>query len=668
MKIRAREIASRQSDRESGQAAAVVALFLFFVFLAFASLAIDGAMTYLVRRDLQNVADSAALAACRVMAYQDTSTTPMQAALNIVAQHLGSTAEFAGDDPPNTNIGAGAGLVKGIEVPITSTASTDLRVALQRRVPTVLTQFFGRSDSIMGAKAHCDSTAGGGLLPIAIQRYDIGSKVDYLANQNALSSGVLYSDTSQLETWDGRYGPFNVPVPVDPWIASPTNPGPEVVILGQQAETNNGESNMRDLVLLDIRNIVATPPEYYNGADSQADAAKDMSQNWIYTHGYPGPFPQTGSQVAILDGANTNFAAGAMDLAGYNVGDVVAAIVYDGFVWTKPDFGVSVTPKSGNGIAAGFRPVDASTAVSYTVSIGCSSPCPGTWIQPLDFDLTFDLTEKPGGALPPGIVMELDGVPMTPGVPFALPSPVPQSGWNSTLRIWETEPITVVAQYLSGLNVAARYTGLFHGASSNFGFGAVGTYDYALRSDHGQLVVEQGSSSTANPVVGANSSFPGGQGCKDVPLSARILLNGTEQSWSSYFSSPQNITLNIKKNTGNNYDTLSFALDVKPGAPVTPSGASNTLRLTLGGASSNCNSPLIPTHQEDIPIVIAPLALGGTPNKFVIIQGYALFEVTRYYPPNSGNPNTVYGESISPLYESYSDIKVGLRPRLVPWQ
>ncbi len=58
---------------ESGQAAVLVAILFFFAFLALAWLAIDGAITYLGRRDLQNVADAAALSACTNLANSGTA-------------------------------------------------------------------------------------------------------------------------------------------------------------------------------------------------------------------------------------------------------------------------------------------------------------------------------------------------------------------------------------------------------------------------------------------------------------------------------------------------------------------------------------------------------------------------------------------------------------------
>ncbi len=657
-------------ESESGQAAALIALLLFFVFLALASLAIDGAMTYLARRDLQNVADSATLAACQVLANGGDGAAALSEAQATIAKNLGSSAPFAGSNPPSTNQGAGSGLIQGIEV---SVPVTGVRVALLRTVPTVLTQFLGRTQTLIDARARCDSTAGGGLLPIAVQRYDgaSGSMQDYVAVAGA-PPYPSDSVTTTIPSPPARYPPsFQVPIPLGQYTASPTSPGPEVVLLGQQAATNNGESSMRDLVLLDIRNVAdQNALEYYNGANSQADAAKYMSQNWIYSHGYPGPFPQVGSQIAILSGASTDFSSGAMSTAGYQVGDLVAAIVYDGYVWTRPTFGATLTPiNTANGIASS-RPIDTNTAVQYTLNIGCPSPCPTSWYQAMHFTVAFDFTEKPGGNLPPGMQLDLDGVPMTPGVPYTLPSIVPQSGSNFTLRVWNTATITDVAQYLTGLNATVQSveTGVAHGASSNFGFGTVAPLDFTLRSNHGLLIVHQGDSSAANPITyGAGSSIPNGQGCRNVPVSAQILINGAPGSWSAYFSSPNSILASIPQNSNNTFSAMNFPLVVQAGAATNTFNPPYTLRITVGGSSSSPTCSGISSHTEDIPLRILAPQPGGTPDKFVFIQGYTLFRVTRYDPPNSGNPNTVFARAVSPLYQDFSDIKVGLRARLMPW-
>lgn len=634
---------------ESGQAALLVAILLFFVFLVFASLGIDGAATYLTRRDLQNVADASALSACRALAQGEDATTALNAALNTISTNLGSWAEYAGSNPPSTNIGTGAGLLQGLEI-----ADPVVRVALQRPVPTVLTQFVGRTQTIITAQARCNSRAGGGLMPIAVPRYDGWSglpPVDNVANKQAVSSGVYYSATSSIQTWNGRYGPFQVPVPTSPWIASDgalsdLNTGPEVVLLGQSAETNNNENSMRNLVLLDIRNVASQVAlEYYNGADSQADAAKDMSQSWIYQHGYPGPYPQVGSQVAILDGASNNFTARAMDTAGYRPGDEIAAIVYDGYVWTTPDFDVTLTPVSGSGVTAGF-PSDAASAVQYTLSIVRAGPQP--WFSPLDFAVTFVFNNQ---TLPAGTQMTLNGNPVTPGT--AIPqNGITDAGWNGTLRIWNTEAITV-GQYLSGLNLIADSSlGRSEGASSNFGFGLIAANDYTARSSAGRLHLRQGDSYSADLTTYATPAFPvGGSGCNAL-VQAQILLGGAPLPWSTYFSSSANDTVKIRRDQDR---TLNFPLSVQA---TSPTGSGYILRLTV---NSPCNSISIPSHSVDIPVTFDVPAPTATPNKFVFIQGYTVFRISRV------DANDVWGYAISELFERYEDITIGLRPRLVPW-
>ncbi len=625
---------------ESGQAALVVALFLFFVFLAFAALGIDGAAFYLTRRDLQNAADASALAGCRAFAEGGSSTAALNAALNAVQSNLGSWAEFAGSNPPTTNTGTGANLLRGVEA-----VDPQVRVALQRPVPTVLTQFLGRDQTIATAQARCDSRAGGGLMPIAIQRYD-GEPGGTLRDYLAIPSAPPYPSDSITTTLPGRYGPFDVPIPDTAYTTSEAQPGPEVLLVGQSAETNNGESSMRNLVLLDIRDVASFPPEYYNGADSQADAAKYMSQDWIYMHGYPGPYPQVGSQVAILDGASNAFAAGAVQDAGYRVGDTIAAIVYDGYVWESPDYMVSLTPNPANpnGITAGY-PMDAATAVVYTVNIAQAGPRP--WFGALNFDLTFDFSNEP---LPPDTHVTLNGNELTAPDFAYTASAVTGAGWNGELRIWSTEAITQV-RYLSGLNLSADSSlGVTRGASSNFGFGPLGL-DYALRSNHGKIIVRQGDSASANVITFGAGPIPGGPGCRNVPLSASILAGGTAQPWATFFSSAQTMSVNLRQNE----NTLNFALNVRSGAPT----GSYTLRFSMGTSSTTCAS--VPLRTLDIPIEIELPSPTATPNKFVFIQGYAVFRITRV------DTNDVWGTAISQLFWRFEDIRVGLRPRLVPW-
>ena len=63
----------------------------------------------------------------------------------------------------------------------------------------------------------------------------------------------------------------------------------------------------------------------------------------------------------------------------------------------------------------------------------------------------------------------------------------------------------------------------------------------------------------------------------------------------------------------------------------------------------------------DVPLDILAAAPNATPDRFVYIQGYSVFRVSCV------DANDVWGYAISPLYESFEDIQVGLRARLVPW-
>jgi hypothetical protein len=659
-------------ESEAGQAAAVVALLLFFVFLPLAALAIDGSMVYLVRRDLQNVADATALSACRVLAEGGDTTAATSAAQNTLQTNLGANwSQFV-----SPQVGTGAGLLRGLEI-----GAPDVRVALQRPAPTVLTQFVGRGQTMVTAQAHCLSNGGGGLLPIAVQRYDGapgGTLRDYLGNKSAsgVSTGtgscarpvtlvdppLPYPSDSVTQTWAGRYGPFPVPVPQYPasdGSVSDSNTGPEVLLLGQSADTNNNESSMRDLVLLDIRNVASgIALEYYNGANSQADAAKNMSQDWIYQHGYPGPYPQTGSQVAILSGASNAFAAGAMQTAGYHVGDAVAAVVYDGYVWTTPNYKIVITPPANNGIA-GSQPLDEASAVAYTVAIVNTSPANTHWYTPIDLTFNFDFTNKP---VPPGTNMTMDGNPVTGGVYTV--NGVTEAGWSGTLRIWSSQLITP-SLYLSGLNLFATSSLRVRGASTNYGFG-VPDDDFALRngagdggSYPGKLVVRLNQGTQAVVTTFGAGSFAGGS-CKskasNVPVYAQLLLGGAPQAWGSYFSSSQNTNVDIAPGA---IKTVNFTLTPNPSAFL----GSYTLRISVD--SWNCTngavSTSLPPHTMDIPLDILEAAPNATPDKFVYIQGYAVFRISCV------DPNDVWGYAISPLYESFEDITVGLRPRLVPW-
>ena len=628
---------------EAGQAAALVALLLFLVFLPLAALAIDGGIVYLMRRDLQNVADAAALAACVDLANGGNSSSALSAATSTVANNLGTFADYVGPTPPTTNIGAGVTLIRGIEV-----SDVETRVALQRMAPTVLTQFVGRGQTPVTAQARCGANAGGGVLPVAVQRFDGrdpgATYVDHIAAEGA----PLYTTEVPVPFWHNTQYDYDVmvPLPESQWVASPSNPGPQFSLVGQSSESNNTPSSMNGLVSLDIRNVAAGAGqlEFYNGVTSgQANTYKDVTAQYLCAHGYPGPFPQVGSQIAELMGVSASFGPGTIRSCQYSVGDEVVAIVYDGYVWTTPDFQVTLTPRSdANGVRAGGYPNTLASAVQYSLTLATAGPA--TWFNPLSFDLTFVLSQP----APSDLHILLNGNSVTPGTPYRVPNVVQSVGWSGTVAMYVDSAgplITQTTSYLGGVNLVAESVGLGHtrGDSSQFGF--MVAQDFAVGTDDARTFVNQGGSQNVNlNTLGINEN------CNSVPVYADVVGG----AWNDYFSSSQSAAIKVKGNP----QSVNFGLSANTtGLNDTPL----TLRLTVGpNAIGGCN--VAQAHSVDVALaVLQPLDNMATINNFVIIQGFVVMRI------DAITSNDVLAHVVSPLYPDLSQITVGLRPRLVPW-
>jgi hypothetical protein len=628
------------SQSEAGQAAAVVALLLFFVFLPLAALAIDGGIVFLMRRDLQNVADASALSACIDLAHGGNEATALVTATNTVATNLGTYADYVGDSPPTSNTGTGTSLIKGIEI-----SGVEVRVALQRLAPTVLTQFFGRGQTPVTAQARCGANYGGGVLPVAVQRFDGrnpgATYVDHIAAEGA----PLYTTEVPVPVWHNTQYDYDVmvPLPLSQWTASANNPGPVFSLVGQSSETNITPSSMNGMVSLDIRNVAAGAGllEFYNGVTSgQANAYKDVTSQYLCAHGYPGPFPQIGSQVAQLMGVSANFGPGTIGNCQYHVGDSVVAIVYDGYVWRTPDFQVTLAPNNSlnpNGIANVYPyPNTPASAVQYSLTLGTAGPA--AWFNPLSFDLTFFLSEP----VLPDLHILLDGNPVTPGTPYRVNNVSQSTGWSKTVAIYmDSASISQTTSYLGGVSLLAESVSLGHtrGDSSQFGFQA--SSDFAVSTDDAQAFVNQGGSQNINL-----NTLGVGLNCNNVPVHADIVGGG----WGTYFSSSQNTNVKVT----NQPQSVNFGLTaITTGLNDT----TVTVRFTVGPGSCTTKQ-----HSIDIPVAIKqPLANQATIDNFVIIQGFAVLRI------ESITSNDVLARAISPLLPDLSTVMVGLRPRLVPW-
>ena len=335
---------------EEGQAAVFIALLLMFALIALTALAIDGGHLYVVRRDLQNMADAACLAAATEFSLGGDDTDAFQAAVDYVLANGGSEDLYTpleGDD---------AGLFKGLQV-----SGAGIRVALVTEVPTYFTMIFNRTGAGVSARAHCNAFAAGGLLPIAVRRYQYNEEqpaqqLDLLANKNCQPPACYYHGPEGLYvegTWEGRYGQMSVWLPLDaPSMGEkdelqtgnidcdvpPADDPPDYVgacVLGDGVSTNDGTSNYKGFVLLDIRNLVPGPVEYLSGATGQSNTNKDISERWLCS-GYGNTPPMVGDQLAMLDGVSNDFAAQEMATC-WEVGQEFVAVVYIGYVWSIPD-------------------------------------------------------------------------------------------------------------------------------------------------------------------------------------------------------------------------------------------------------------------------------------------------------------------------------------------
>jgi hypothetical protein len=634
----------RESKREEGQAAVFITLLLMFALIALTALAIDGGHLYVVRRDLQNMADAACLAAATEFSLGGDDTAAYQAALDYVLANGGSEHLYTPLD------GEGTSLFKGIQV-----TDADIRVALVTEVPTYFTMIFNRTGAAVSARAHCNAFAAGGLLPIAVRRYQYNEdepteQLDLLANKNCQPPGCYYHDATHYNevTWPSRYGDMTVWLPLDaPSMGEkddiqtgnidcdipPADDPPDYVgacILGDGVSTNDGTSDYKGFVLLDIRNLVPGPVEYLSGATGQSNTNKDISKRWLCS-GYGNTPPRVGDQLAMLDGVSNDFAAQEMATC-WEVGQEFVAVVYSGYVWSIPDLGLTISPP--------VNPDDpvfpgVSSPVTYTVTLEKTGPSP--WDEDAVFQLTSEFLEEPTD-------------PITPTVEFSPSSVVilPR-GADSTsvdMVLYAVNPMTTTS-YLSAVTVkAAEQTGVGvrRWASASFRYGDAGA-DFTLYTADGEVNVPQDGTVDIYLTTAAFGGFDE----RRVPIHADIVAPaGTV--WGSVFSSGQDDRIRRIRGVAQH----RFTLKVRSDAPASEPGIPYTIRFTVGPAGGR-------QHSVDVVLNVHTPRPGGTPSRFVIVQGFAPFRVSYV------DANTIGAYAIGPIVPNLSKAMTGLQARLVAW-
>ncbi len=403
--------------RQAGQSIVVIALFAVMLF-SFVGLGIDSGMLYIERRHLQNVADAACLAASTEIARGSTQD-PAAVAKDYVERNFAVSANAAFRLPPsltayltNEKQGTGSGMTNGVEV-----TGTSVRVAIQLPAYTYFLRLVKFNEYSVLGRAHCDATKGGGVWPVAINRYpaymtnnqgndvfygnaNTGASlpqypqgngqspnalkvVDILQAQyptgGSFTGGVLNqgpltgSETdcsNQFRNWyDWNTAPFpNLGNPADrtgPYgspcqAAARTTPsslpcndqttanvaGRCVMLLGQGAAANVGSSSFSGPLMMDVRHVSTDPRQTYNDFENvpnNVNAFKELVADYIRGT-YPGPLVIPGEEIGVLDGVNTGNIIDAVDDRYVGGGkETVVALVYNGQVYTDPDFTMTVT-------------------------------------------------------------------------------------------------------------------------------------------------------------------------------------------------------------------------------------------------------------------------------------------------------------------------------------
>jgi hypothetical protein len=388
--------------KHSGQALVTMAIFVFVLFI-FVGLAIDGGMLYLERRHLQNVADAACLAASTELARGGSVAAAKTQANNYIISNVDESAKAAFQLPtPISSIdfingvqGSGTGLTRGIEI-----SGKDVRVAITFPAFTYFLRLGGIETYNVLARAHCDATQGGGIWPVAINRfpgydqndtdkrigvanvgaplpqtYGNGAVPKYLVVRDVLqresvNGGILndgpglnsYCDNSMNRNWydwpslgdpSSKTGPYRDSCA--PASSAPYLPGYEVEMAGNGASPNNGSgaTSYTGPLLLDARQISFTPRLFYNGQSAQTSTNtwKDVIVKYILTQ-YPGPDVLPGQELGVVNGVNSGQVLDAIRDK-YQVGDEVTVLIYNGQLYLNPDFQLSVVCLQGQGPFSG---------------------------------------------------------------------------------------------------------------------------------------------------------------------------------------------------------------------------------------------------------------------------------------------------------------------------
>lgn len=519
-------------------------------------------------------------------------------------------------------------------------------------------------------------------MPIAVKRF--GDERDWNPNLTNTNSAVVYCDdcstqqsltgapaqglgnatdflrpsgSDEITEWPGwPGGPEMYQSPSPHAELSAGAPGRNYFILGGGVNPNVGTVSYAGLVNLDIRHVSAPPVEYYNGvsAGTQSNVLKDLGEYYI-RRGYCCDIPSPGDQVAMYNGNSTSFSAQAFQQT-YAISDVVAVIVYNGHVFNTPNLAVTgETPyyKSTRPLTTTTAGLDAA-ALTYAIDLeaedGFQSAAGGLTMSVIGLnnfaDWSFSPTDAP--------VLGRNGINQRTITLHITPTVTTVGTTTHVITGTRMFYVSVIDNRVGGTNIR-RYWG---------GMVTVGDEVNGVQRDLPAVTGLPTNSAQNYPFL---SVVKGKQAKYSIDLdlwagaagqSVSVNFVGTLPTGFSWVSSPP-----WTKNTNTNHPGASFNLNIK----VDSSATANTIYTLPFLVSAGTK-----TQTFDLYVLVEEAET--TVKDYVEILGYAALEITGYYngpnliDPSSPQPaNAVRGRIVSELMTDPSDLKYGLRARLIPW-
>jgi hypothetical protein len=677
-------IRMRLRPSEQGQSIVILALFFLFAFLVFAALSVDGTMIYLRRRQLQNMADAAALAAAEQLSTSEDEAVAYQKAMDSIEENNGRVEWYSTSDPPdppNTNVGSGLDLSMGIEI----TDACDVRVAVRwSDMGTYFTQFFGRQTLQVGAKAHASCSKVGGLQPIAVKRFgdefDTDDAAPWPNTNNPNTTYCYHCDTRQPLPGQGNGTAFDFLKPegsdiITSWptgtlMYQPPSPhadldtigaGREYVIMGEGVDPNVGTTSYAGWVNLDIRHLSSPSKVYKNGADgATSETLKDMTEYYI-RRGYCCDIPKPGEEVAMLSGVSTKFSTQAFQDT-YNIGEIVAVIVYNGTVYKTPDLGLTGSPnvQSTHATTTTIAALN-SAALTYTITLEAKDGFSTLDHQALTMNVeglegfanwSFSPTDRPHlPAYPGGPDVRSLTLHITPTVTSVGTTTQVITGTRMFyVSAFDPGPSSIppglgtdIKRYWAGIVTIGDVDS--HGHERDLP-AVTGTPSSAVENNYPFVVVEQGQQARYN----IDLDLWGGASTQPATVDF-VGITPTNFDTNFQWVSPPPWTVSSVKS--NKHPGASLQVNIKALDTATVNTIQELTFMTSAGTM---------TQTFKLYILVVPPGT-TTAEDYVKILGYAALEVMGY-----PNVNAVRGRIVSKLMRDPNELQLTSRARLIPWE